>query len=128
MLPLIVLDLIMNITEAVKRLRFPLGQYVVIGSGTLAALGLRKAEDIDISVLPELYNALRRDGDWDEEERYGKIFLKRHNVEINPQLHWDGYPTTVEEAIASALVIEGVPFMSIEELMRFKRALGREKD
>ena len=118
----------MDIIEEVKKLALPLGHYVIIGSGIMAALGLREANDIDIAVTPELHAALRARGEYEEEERYGKIFLKRARVEINPRLNWDEYQTTTEEAIASASIIRGVPFMNLKELVRFKKALGREKD
>lgn len=118
----------MDIIKKIKRLNFPFGQYVVIGSGILEVLGLRKAEDIDIAALPELYAQLRATGVWKEEERYDKIFLKRDDIEINPKLSWSDYSTSAEEAIASAVIIEGVPFMNLKELRKFKQALGREKD
>ena len=118
----------MNVIAEVKKLDLPLGQYVVIGSGIMAQLGLREANDVDIAVTPALYATLRASGQWEEEERYGKIFLKQGAVEINPQLDWEGYATTAEEAIASATIIDGVPFMNLTELLKFKRALGRAKD
>ena len=118
----------MNIVERIKALNFPIGQYVIIGSGPLDALGIRPANDIDIAVMPELFKTLRASGEWEKEERYGKIFLKRSGLDINPELSWSDYPTTTKEAIASALVIDGISFMNLEELKRFKTALGREKD
>jgi hypothetical protein len=118
----------MNIVEKVKRLDLPLGKYVVIGSGILEALGIRSAKDIDIAVTPDLYQALRATGAWSEEERYGKIFLGKDDVDINPRLSWADYPTSTEEAIVSATIIGGIPFMNLDELKRFKLALGKEKD
>jgi hypothetical protein len=118
----------MNIISKVKELGLPIGEYVVVGSGILDALGLRPANDIDIVVLPELHAQMRRSGDWEEEERYGKIFLKREGVDVITQLDWSEYPTTTSEAIRSATLIDGIPFMNLVELRRFKTALGREKD
>jgi hypothetical protein len=120
----------MTIISRVKRLHFPFGEYVVIGSGTLDALGIRQAHDIDIAALPGLHATLRATGEWAEDERYGdgQVFLQRADVEILPRLEWDAYPTTTAEAIASALVVDGVPFMNLEELRKFKIALGRDKD
>ena len=115
----------MDIITEVKKLDLPLGQYVVIGSGIMAQLGLREANDVDIAVTAALYATLRASGDWDEEERYGKIFLKQGAVEINPRLDWERYATTTEEAIASATIIDGVPFINFNELVMFKRVLGR---
>ena len=118
----------MNIIEKIKKLNLTMGEYVIIGSGILDALGIRKANDIDISALPQLYSRLRATGEWNEEERYGKIFLKRNGIEINPQLSWSAYPTSTEEAISSAMIIDGIPFMNLKELRKFKKALGRYKD
>jgi len=118
----------MDVIAEVKKLDLPLGQYVVIGSGIMAQLGLREANDVDIAVTPVLYAKLRASGEWEEEERYSRIFLKKDAVEIIPQLDWERYPTTAEEAIASATIIDGVPFMNLNELVKFKRGLGRAKD
>jgi hypothetical protein len=118
----------MNIIEQIKKLKLPFGQYVIIGSGPMDVLGIRQAHDIDIAVMPELFKTLHASGEWEEEERYGKIFLMRDGLDINPELSWSDYPTTTAEAIASALVIDGISFMNLEELKRFKTALGREKD
>ncbi|MDO8594779.1 MAG: hypothetical protein Q7R93_04695 [bacterium] len=118
----------MNIIEKAKELNFPPGEYVIVGSGPLEALGIRQASDIDVAVLPELFERLRVTGEWKEEERYGKTFLKREKVDIIPKLSWSEYPTTTEEAIASAIVIDGIYFMNLDELRKFKTALGREKD
>lgn len=40
----------MGIFENVKKFNFPIGEYVVVGSGLLAALGLREASDVDVAV------------------------------------------------------------------------------
>lgn len=118
----------MSIIEKAKQLGLPAGQYVVVGSGTLEVFGIRPAKDLDIAVLPKLHAKLRATGLWKEEIRYNKIFLQQEGVEILPDLHWDKYPGKVEDIIASATIIDGVPFMNLEELRRFKLALGREKD
>jgi hypothetical protein len=118
----------MNIIQEIKELNFPSHKYVVVGSGILDILGIRTASDIDIAVTSDLHKKLRETGKWKEEERYGHIFLKKDVFEIIPQLDWVDYKTTTEEAIESALFIEGVPFMNLEELVKFKTALDREKD
>jgi inorganic pyrophosphatase len=117
-----------DIFSRIKTLDLPFGEYVVVSSGTLEALGIRTAQDLDIAVTPTLFKKLRAAGRWTEEERYGKLFLSKPSIDIIRQLSWDAYPTTNEEAIASALIIDGIPFMNLYELKQFKQALGREKD
>lgn len=118
----------MNIINKIKELNLPEGEYVVVGSGIMDVLGIRKASDIDIAVTPDLHNKLRKIGEWKEEERHGLIFLKKDVFEIIPQLEWENYSTTTKEAISSSLTIEGISFMNLDELCKFKKALGREKD
>jgi hypothetical protein len=118
----------MNIINKIKDLNLPFGKYVIIGSGILDALNIRNAVDIDIAVLPDLFSQLQKTGEWNEEVRYNQTFLTKNHIEIAPKLSWDKYHTTTEEAIASATIIQGIPFMNLEELCKFKQALGRKKD
>lgn len=118
----------MNIIEKIKELNFPKEHYVVIGSGTMDVLGIRKAQDIDISTSEELFEVLKNSGDWEEYEKYGRPFLKKDVFEINNQLNWDKYNTVLEEANKTALFIDDIPFLSLDELVKFKTASGREKD
>jgi hypothetical protein len=118
----------MNVIEKLKELNLPPEQFVVVSSGTLDALGIREARDIDLLALPELRKQLRESGEWGEDERYNKIFLTKGDVEILPDVSWDKYSSTVEGLIDSALVFEGFNFMNLDELIKFKTALGREKD
>jgi len=120
----------MNIIEGAKKLNFPIGEYVITGSGLLGALGLREANDLDVAITPKLLKKLRATGKWKEKLRHNKLklFLESDNVDVITQLDWDKYPTTVEEAIKSATIIEGIPFLNFEQTILFKTALGREKD
>lgn len=119
----------MNIVEKIKSLNFPADQYVIIGSGIMDALGIRKASDVDISVTEKLFEELRKTGDWKEIIKYiDRPFLKKDVFEINQKLDWNDYYTTTEEAIASAQIIDGIPFMNLLELCEFKKTMGREKD
>ena len=108
----------MNIIERVKSLNLPFGEYVIVGSGIMEALGMRKAGDIDISVTEELFEKLQHVADAWREER----------IDIKRKLLDGEYPVTTQELIESSVVIEGIPFMNLEELIKFKQATAREKD
>lgn len=114
--------------EKIKDLNFPLGEYVVVGSSILEVLGIRESVDIDIAVTSKLRDILLKTGKWNEEYNYNKLFLKNPGIDILPELNWEKYDTTTNQAIAGAIIIDGIPFMNLEELIKFKTALGREKD
>lgn len=118
----------MDVFKKLAYLDFPLGSYVVIGSGILAALGLREAKDLDIAVDSILLSELKKYREYKKEFRHNKLFLVKDDVEIITQLDWEDYPTKISEAIESAYLIEGFPFLNIKETIKFKKALGREKD
>lgn len=118
----------MDIFKKLKELDLPIGEYVVIGSGILAALNLREANDLDIAVSDKLFKELQSKPEFKTRIKYGKFFLHLDDVEIISKLNWEHYPTTINEAINSALMINGFPFLNIEETIKFKRAMGRKKD
>src|SRR3989344_2768364 len=118
----------MTIFERVKNLHLPLGEYVVIGGGILEALGIRDTRDVDIFAAPKLFERLRKSKIYKEEIRWGKIFLIGDNIEIGPKLDWENYSTLIEEAISTATIINEVPFLNLQETIKFKKAMGREKD
>ena len=118
----------MDIFKKLKELNFPIGEYVLVGSGPLAARGIREASDLDIAVSPKLLKQLIDSKKYQEVQKYGKVFLEADNIDIIPRLDWKDYPMTTVEAIKTAYLINGYPFLNIKETIKFKKALGREKD
>jgi len=118
----------MDIFKKLEELNLPFGEYVVVGSGLLAALGLREANDLDVAVSPKLLKELSASGNYRQETRYGKVFLSSPGMDVIARLEWEDYTTTTEEAIRTAVVVRGFPFLNPQETIKFKRALGREKD
>lgn len=118
----------MTIFEEVKRLGLPLGEYVVFGSGPLAARGIRDSDDIDLFVTSRLYEQLKAEG-WPEQpwpEGGGR--LVNGDVEADDTWNYGDYRPTPEEVIARAELINGVPFAPLTEVLAWKRAFGRDKD
>jgi FlaA1/EpsC-like NDP-sugar epimerase len=117
----------MNIFKRLEELNFPLGEYVIIGSGALAARGIREANDLDIVATDKLLQQLINSGDYKEVIKNDKLFLENNDVDITTKLP-ESYPTSLEEAIKTADIINGYPFLNILETIKFKKSLGREKD
>jgi hypothetical protein len=123
----------MTIFERIKMLNFPFGKYVVVG-GAMEAHGIRTANDIDIVVTQDLFNELEKES-WDEiktypEQSYGiKKILKKEGLDIISHYSYnEDYYKPAEELMASADIIEGIPFVSLHELLQWKKAAKREKD
>lgn len=113
------------VREQVSVLSLPSEEFVVIGSGILDALGLRKANDLDIVASPSLFEKLKNSGVYAVEERYGSEMLVDGNLEV-----WQDWKSdaTFEILKASAYEIEGVWFASPEIFLKRKHERGLPKD
>lgn len=121
----------MNIFKKLTEINFPLGEYVVVGSGPLAARELREASDLDIVVTDKLWQQLSNSGNYKLKEKNGSLFLVEPNsedIEIMKDLDWKTYSTNIQEIIANADIINDFPFLSITDTIKIKTIYGREKD
>lgn len=121
----------MDIFKKLKELNFPFGQYVVVG-GAMAAHNIREANDLDILVTPKLYTKLLEEGYkqcfCEQCLNTSRIILKKDSVDIMPNQILGNYLGDTDSLIKNADIINGFPFIQLEEFIKFKRELGREKD
>ncbi|HEX4774378.1 MAG TPA: hypothetical protein VH234_02585 [Candidatus Saccharimonadales bacterium] len=116
------------IIKKVKALNLPKGSYIVFGSCPLALAGLREANDIDLLVNDKLLNRLRAEG-WKQTNKgpHDKP-LVWDVFEAHNKWNFSAYQPTLEQLLETALVIEDVPFASLDEVRQWKVASGRPKD
>lgn len=120
----------MDIFRAVKALDLPFGQYVVFGSGPLAAHGIRPTNDVDLFVTTTLYEKLKAEG-WEEKELYtpaGGLYLCQGIYDADDTWDYGTYNPTPTGLIETAGVIDGIPFAPLTDVLRWKEAFGRPKD
>ncbi len=119
----------MNIFDQVKSLNLPLGQYAVVGGGVLATHGIRDFKDIDILITRELFDELKKIGWTIKVTSGGSTNVVNGIVEAGPDIiYCKNYEPDIAKVIKEADIINGIPFMNLHELVKFKKALGREKD
>ncbi|TMR12386.1 M20/M25/M40 family metallo-hydrolase [Nonomuraea turkmeniaca] len=111
------------------RLNLPLGEYVVCGSAVLYVRGLRsRVGDLDV---------LARGPAWTTVLSLGvppSAALSGHGLVVNHPTHaiefvdrWTpGWPT--DYLIASADLIDGIPFMRLGDVLAWKQRARRSKD
>ena len=121
----------MNVIEEVKKLNFPIGQYVIVGSGPMAVRGLKKAHDLDIVVTREFFEKCKVNGWeimlWTYPEKIGQIYLRQNDTELYLDVNCGNFNPTTEELIKRADIFEGIPFITLKDMLRFKKAYNREK-
>lgn len=121
----------MDICHEVKRLDLPSGEYIVIGSGILGALGIREVGDIDLLVTPRVFEMLRDRGWTYEVAEYDgrkRDKLSSGSAEAFKDFWYGDVNPDPARMIAEAIFIKDIPFLSLEKLLEIKRAFSREKD
>lgn len=120
-----------GIFEEIERLSLPPDQFMVLGSGIMAARGIREIGDIDLLVKEELFEELKNNG-WKYEviEIGGKPREKisKDGVEAFKDFWWDGGSLEPESGIAMAEKIKGINFIPLRVLLEVKKSMNREKD
>jgi hypothetical protein len=121
-----------NIFEEIAKLNFPPDQYIVVGSGIMAAKGIREAKDLDIIVTPELFEKCKAEDwellPWTKEGIPGKEWLKKGPVELFVQLSLKAGGVPAKELLKNAEIINGIPFITLKQHMEFKAEFGRPQD
>ena len=118
--------------DKVKALNLPLDQIIVIGSGILDQLGIRTASDIDLAVSSDLMEKLSEEsGNWlkkfDDNQRF--YFVKDDgSAEVWDGWEFDGQVVSYDDLLDYAVEYDGVRFVDLEFLRKWKSWRGREKD
>lgn len=122
-----------QIIEKIKSLNLPQNKYFAVGGSSLAIRGIRETRDLDIVVLPEVFEMLQKAGwelDAEYENKWNRKRLKKDDVEIYPDLFLEKAGTflNIEELIEKADVFEGMRVQDLKCLMLCKLDNPREKD
>ncbi len=121
----------MDAISRIKSLNLPIGKYIVFGSSVMEVHGIRKAKDVDLIVDKDVYAELKRRG-WKRYWFFKRVLtckaLKKEGNEAFSHIKWKNYRVENDELFKNAEIIDGVPFMQLEEYLRYKRCLPRAKD
>ena len=117
-----------EIIAKVKGLNLPKSSYVVFGGAPLTIAGIRESNDIDMMVTKEVLAQLEKAG-WKEFKKGRDDKPLTYDVfEAHDNWNFSSYNPTLEQLLASATVVDGIPFASLDEVRKWKMASGRPKD
>lgn len=117
-----------DLLKELAALNLPKNEFAITASGCLAVRGLRKASDLDIIVTDNLWNELAKKypvtfGLPCDVIRIGKIeFLGNFSVYTDEKI------ANVKEQIDTADIIDGIRFVKLSLIKKFKEKLARDKD
>jgi hypothetical protein len=117
-----------EIIAKVKVLNLPKDSYVVFGSGPMAVVGLREAKDIDMLVSTDVLLALKKSG-WQTLDKGPKDQPAVFDVfEAHDNWDFSSYNPTLVQLLATATIVEGIPFASLLEVKKWKAAASTPKN
>ena len=113
----------MNITKKVYGLNLPENSFIIVGSGILSALGIRESKDIDMIVSLDVFKDLKEQGwaisNWPDQE-----IVTKDDFEVGTK--WS--ELCVNELLINAVIIEGIPYLNLDDLKAWKLRKARPKD
>ena len=119
-----------DIISVLQALGIPNDKYIVTMGAVLSVHGIRTAGDIDIIFDPSLEKHLMEKGfisaPISQHSKYKKRYVSGH-IEAFPNFYHIG---TLKQCLQKyrCEMLEGIPFMSLQDTMRVKSSFGREKD
>lgn len=112
---------------ALRKLGLPPDDFAVFGSGPMMAHGLKEASDLDIIARGLAWDLAWTLGD---QQRAGdggpKAVFADGKIEVFKT--WTPGEWDVNELIDGAEVVDGLRFVTLENVLRWKRLTGRPKD
>ncbi len=106
---------------------------IVIGSGILQALGIRKSKDVDVVATPKIYNSLKKSRKFKTLESHGREILEGGLFEIGTDWRVLGKLYRFEDFANDSVTIEGVRYITLDFLYKVKKSwfdggYARQKD
>jgi hypothetical protein len=112
-----------------RELELPVGDYAVFGSGPLLVRGvIDDAGDLDVLVGERSWTAATAHGDVIHLDQYGVDVVEVDGGAITIGRVWGIGEFDVDELIATAETIDGLPFVRLEHVVAYKREAARPKD
>lgn len=111
-----------TILDEFNKIDIPLKKYAIFGSGPMAIRDMRECRDLDLVVTDELYQKLLQEY---PETKPGNICIGKY-IEV-----WSEKESLIDNprhAIEHSDLIQGYKFITLTDLIKWKRKMGRPKD
>lgn len=111
----------------VKNLGLPAGKYAIFGSGPMVVRGLREGKDVDIIVPKEVFKEYETKPGWQVKKFDDNTnYLDNDGIELWDE--WGPGEWDINKLIQEAEIIDGLPFVRLEEVLKWKETNARPKD
>lgn len=115
--------------QKAKDLNLPFGEHALFGSAPMGVRGLRDCHDVDIIVTETLWNDYKMKLNWSLVRTKNKDKCSDGLRNDSIELWKDWWPEwDINKLIQEAEMIDGLPFVKLEEVLKWKKQIAREKD
>lgn len=119
--------------DRVRASNLPLEKIIVVGSGILDILGLRMADDVDLVVTEDvLREYIQSNPSYVPHDVPGDIVYDDKDNNIAASLAWRAFPdgenVYYDDLLTYTTIVDGVRYVSLDYLLRWKQWANREKD
>lgn len=119
----------MLLFDQLRQLNLPPQGYAVFGSGPLFVRGIiPSVNDVDVICREEVWNIVSRIGNVEYLPEYGVSIVTLADGAITFGTKWGIGDFDIDELIATAEIIDGLPFVGLEHVIRYKKIRSSEKD
>lgn len=118
-----------ELLNEIQKLPFSNTDFIIVGGGALTIRNLRNTHDIDIVVIPELFEKLQTSNEWSYKVRpNGKPKLYKDFIEVYLDVNTDDFQRSTSQLFEHADIFNQIQFIDLQTLMQLKKSYGREKD
>jgi lipopolysaccharide biosynthesis regulator YciM len=113
-----------ELLKELENFGLPKDKFAIFGSGPMGIRGLKKVKDLDLAVMPEIWQELAKKYQVKKVKKGEKIFLSK-NIEIRRR------PNTklnADKLIMQADVFDGIRYVKLKNVIEYKEKLKRVKD
>lgn len=107
-----------------RKLGLPLNEMLIVGSGTMALYGLKENNDLDLWVTKKVYDKMLKDSRFSPN---GKMLETKDGL-IEADHRFICVKDKVEDHLKRATIVNGFYFQSLQDVLEWKRCMGRPKD
>jgi len=118
-----------DLFESLKNLNLPEGNFAVFGSGPLIVRGIiPAANDLDIICRGAAWEEIKSIGTLAQSDEYGVEIATLNDGQLSFGAEWGIGDFDVDDLIDGAESIDGLPFVPIKHVVRYKLERASPKD
>ena len=120
-----------QLLKRIKDLGLPEGEFALFGSAPIVVRGIRPfSHDIDMIVSEKVWNEYAKKPEWQRTtfERDGKVVEMLENNLLELYKVWGPGEWDIEALLQRAEIINGLPFVSLNDVLQWKEISARDKD